>query len=61
VPVPSWLAALEHLVTAKGLTDRAALGTRKEVWAEAYRHAEQAEEMAQRRALDAQSPALWSR
>jgi len=34
-----WLAALERLVTANGLTDRAALGTRKEVWAEAYRHA----------------------
>jgi len=33
-----WLAALEHLVTAKGLTDRAALETRKEAWAEAYRH-----------------------
>jgi nitrile hydratase accessory protein len=33
-----WLAALEHLVTAKGLTDRAAMETRKEAWAEAYRH-----------------------
>jgi nitrile hydratase accessory protein len=33
-----WLAALERLVTAKGLTDRAALETRKEAWAEAYRH-----------------------
>jgi nitrile hydratase accessory protein len=33
-----WLAALEHLVTAKGLTDRASLETRKEAWAEAYRH-----------------------
>jgi len=33
-----WLAALEQLVTAKGLTDRAALETRKEAWAEAYRH-----------------------
>jgi nitrile hydratase accessory protein len=33
-----WLAALERLVTAKGLTDRAALQTRKEAWADAYRH-----------------------
>ena len=33
----SWLAALEHLATAKGLTDWAALLDRKEAWAEAYR------------------------
>jgi nitrile hydratase accessory protein len=33
-----WLAALERLVTAKGLTDRLALARRKEAWAEAYRH-----------------------
>lgn len=33
-----WLAALERLVTAKGLTDSAALLTRKEAWADAYRH-----------------------
>lgn len=33
-----WLAALEHLVTAKGLTDFAALAARKEAWADAYRH-----------------------
>ena len=32
-----WLAALEHLVTDKGLTDSAALVSRKEAWAEAYR------------------------
>jgi nitrile hydratase accessory protein len=32
-----WLEALERLVTAKGLTDRAAMETRKEAWAEAYR------------------------
>ena len=31
-----WLAALERLVTAKGLADSAALATRKEAWAEAY-------------------------
>jgi len=32
-----WLAALERLVTAKGLTDPGALLARKEAWAEAYR------------------------
>jgi len=32
-----WLAALEHLVTAKGLTDSASLLARKEAWADAYR------------------------
>jgi nitrile hydratase accessory protein len=34
-----WLATLlERLVTAKGLTDPAALVARKEAWADAYRH-----------------------
>jgi len=33
-----WLATLERLVTAKGLSDPAALLARKEAWAEAYRH-----------------------
>jgi len=33
-----WLAALERLVTAKGLTDSAAMLERKEAWADAYRH-----------------------
>ena len=33
-----WLAALERLVTGKGLTDFAALAERKEAWADAYRH-----------------------
>lgn len=33
-----WLTALERLVTEKGLTDRAALATRKEAWEDAYRH-----------------------
>jgi len=33
-----WLAALESLVTAKGLSDPAALLTRKEAWAAAYRN-----------------------
>jgi nitrile hydratase accessory protein len=32
-----WLAALERLVTEKGLTDRDALAQRKQAWAEAYR------------------------
>jgi nitrile hydratase accessory protein len=33
-----WLAALERLVSSKGLTDPAALMERKEAWADAYRH-----------------------
>lgn len=33
-----WLAALERLVTAKGLSDPTALLARKEAWANAYRH-----------------------
>ncbi|PWT79631.1 MAG: nitrile hydratase accessory protein [Blastocatellia bacterium] len=33
-----WLAALERLVTEKGLTDASALVERKEEWADAYRH-----------------------
>jgi nitrile hydratase accessory protein len=33
-----WLAALERLVTVKGLSDPAALLARKEAWADAYRH-----------------------
>ena len=33
-----WLAALERLVMAKGLTDSVSLLARKEAWAEAYRH-----------------------
>src|SRR5229473_7288842 len=33
-----WLAALERLLTAKGLTDASALLARKEAWADAYRH-----------------------
>jgi nitrile hydratase accessory protein len=32
-----WLAALERLVTAKGLTDSEALISRRDAWAEAYR------------------------
>lgn len=33
-----WVAALERLVKAKGLTDADALRRRKEAWADAYRH-----------------------
>ena len=33
-----WLAALERLVTAKGLTDPSALVARKEAWTDAYRN-----------------------
>ena len=33
-----WLAALERLVTAKGLSDPSAMLARKEAWASAYRH-----------------------
>jgi nitrile hydratase accessory protein len=33
-----WLAALERLVTSKGLTNPAELETRKEAWIEAYEH-----------------------
>lgn len=33
-----WLAALEKLVTEKGLTTQQALAERKEAWADAYRH-----------------------
>ena len=32
-----WLAALEHLVVAKGLSDPASLSARKQAWADAYR------------------------
>jgi nitrile hydratase accessory protein len=32
-----WLAALERLVTAKGLSDPVVMLARKEAWAEAYR------------------------
>ena len=33
-----WLAALERLVTSRGLADQEALVARKEAWADAYRH-----------------------
>ena len=33
-----WLSALESLALAKGLTDAPSLLSRKEAWADAYRH-----------------------
>jgi nitrile hydratase accessory protein len=33
-----WLATLERIVTAKGLSDFASLAARKEEWTDAYRH-----------------------
>jgi nitrile hydratase accessory protein len=33
-----WLAALERLVTEKGLSNPAAMLERKQAWADAYRH-----------------------
>ena len=33
-----WLAALERLVTAKGLSNPQEMSDRKEAWADAYRH-----------------------
>ena len=33
-----WLAALETLVTRRGMAEPAALAARKDAWAEAYRH-----------------------
>ncbi|HLK32900.1 MAG TPA: nitrile hydratase accessory protein [Terriglobales bacterium] len=33
-----WLAALERLVAAKGLSDPASMLARKQAWADAYRH-----------------------
>ncbi len=33
-----WLAALERLVTERGLADQPALDARKDAWADAYRH-----------------------
>ena len=33
-----WLAALETIVKAKGMLDQRSLDTRKDAWADAYRH-----------------------
>ena len=50
-----WLAALESLVTAKGLADPSALAARKEAWTAAYRNTPhgQSVELRQARAPDA--------
>jgi nitrile hydratase accessory protein len=47
-----WLAALERLVMAKGLTDRAAMEERQEAWAQAYRYTPHSQPVA----LPADSP-----
>lgn len=48
-----WLAALERLVTAKRLSDPAALQARKEAWANAYRHTPHGKPVALHAAPDA--------
>ena len=45
-----WVAALERLVTAKGLTDAPALQERKEAWVDAYRHTPHGQPVELRRA-----------
>jgi nitrile hydratase accessory protein len=50
-----WLAALERLVTAKGLSDAAAMHERKEAWADAYRHTPHGKPVALRDLSDATS------
>lgn len=49
-----WLAALESLVAAKGLANRAAIETRKAAWADAYRNTPHGQpvELLQTRATD---------
>ena len=44
-----WVAALERLVTAKGLTDSPVLLERKEAWAEAYLHTPHGKPVTRRR------------
>jgi nitrile hydratase accessory protein len=54
-----WLAALERLVAAKGLSDPAAMRIRKDAWAEAYRrtpHGKPVELRAARPASDEAAP-----
>ena len=53
-----WLAALEKLVTAKGLVDSSALLTRKEAWVTAYRNTPHGQPIELRRSPDA-SDAGW--
>ena len=50
-----WLAALERLVAAKGLSDAVAMQERKEAWAEAYRHTPHGKPVALRDLSDATS------
>jgi nitrile hydratase accessory protein len=46
-----WLAALERLVTSKGLAGSIALAERKEAWADAYRHTPHGRPVELRRAV----------
>ena len=46
-----WLAALEGLVAAKGLSDRGEMLTRKNAWADAYRHTPHGKPVALKRDL----------
>ncbi|HTC31761.1 MAG TPA: nitrile hydratase accessory protein [Bryobacteraceae bacterium] len=50
-----WLAALERLVAAKGLSDAVAMQERKEAWADAYRHTPHGKPVALRDLSDATS------
>ena len=47
-----WLAALEHLVSAKALSNRTEMLARKEAWADAYRHTPHGKPVALRKASD---------
>ena len=49
-----WLATLERLVAAKGLTDPAAMLARKEAWAEAYRRTPHGKPVELARAISAE-------
>lgn len=46
-----WLAALEGLVAAKGLSDRGEMLARKNAWADAYRHTPHGKPVALKRDL----------
>jgi nitrile hydratase accessory protein len=59
-----WLAALERLVSAKGLTDPEAMLARKEAWADAYRntpHGKPVELSAAHHPQDVKTPAVFGR
>jgi len=51
-----WLAALERLVTEKGLTDREAMRARKEAWMEAYLHTPHGKPVELKAGLGTQKP-----